>query len=153
MNKEAISKFARDVRTSLSRHSPAILMGIGIAGMVTTTVVAVKATPKALRLIEEKKQELDVESLTPVETVKAAWKCYIPAAVTGAVSIACLIGSNSVNTKRNAALATAYFCWSLVHWGASFCSFPWAVLGRFWETSFSAAMNFFSRSAWSAKAS
>ena len=108
MNKEAISKFARDVRTSLSRHSPAILMGIGIAGMVTTTVVAVKATPKALRLIEEKKQELDVESLTPVETVKATWKCYIPAAVTGAVSIACLIGSNSVNTKRNAALATAY---------------------------------------------
>lgn len=108
MNKESISKFARDVRTSLSRHSPAILMGIGIAGMVTTTVVAVKATPKALRLIEEKKQELEVESLTPVETVKAAWKCYIPAAVTGAVSVACLIGSNSVNTKRNAALATAY---------------------------------------------
>lgn len=108
MNKQTLSKFARDVRLTLSRHSPEILMGIGITGMITTTVVAVKATPKALRLMEEKKRELEVESLTPVETVKATWKCYIPAAVTGAVSVACLIGSNSVNAKRNAALATAY---------------------------------------------
>lgn len=108
MNKQTLSNFARDVRTTLSRHSPEILMGIGITGMITTTVLAVKATPKAVRLMEEKKRELEVDTLTPVETVKTAWKCYIPAAVTGTVSIACLIGSNSVNAKRNAALATAY---------------------------------------------
>lgn len=76
--------------------------------MFTTTVLAVKATPKALLLIEEKKRELEVISLTPVETVKATWKCYIPAAVSGVAATACLIGSNSVNAKRNAALATAY---------------------------------------------
>lgn len=108
MNKQAISKFARDVRTSLSRHSPEILMGIGITGMITTTVFAVKATPKALLLMEEKKEELEVDTLTPVEVIKATWKCYIPAVITGAVSIGCLISSNSVNAKRNAALATAY---------------------------------------------
>lgn len=108
MNKQALSKFAKDVQMSLSKHSPGILIGIGIAGMITTTVLAVKATPKALCLMEEKKQELDVETLTPVEIVKATWRCYVPAAVTGAASIACLIGSNSVNAKRNAALATAY---------------------------------------------
>ena len=108
MNKQAISKFARDVRSSLSRHSPEILMGIGITGMITSTVFAVKATPKALLLMEEKKEELEVDTLTPVEVIKATWKCYIPAVVTGGVSVACLIGSNSVNAKRNAALATAY---------------------------------------------
>ena len=108
MNKQAISKFTRDMRMTLSKHSPGILIGLGIAGMITTTVLAVKATPRALRLMEEKKYELDAETLTPVEVVKATWKCYVPAAVTGAASIACLIGSNSVNTKRNAALATAY---------------------------------------------
>lgn len=108
MNKLALSKFARDVGTSLSKHSPGILIGVGIAGMITTTVLAVKATPKALRLMEEKKQELDVQTLTPVETVKATWKCYVPAAITGAASIACLVGSHSVNARRNAALATAY---------------------------------------------
>ena len=108
MNNQTLSKIARDVRTSLSRHSPEILMGIGIAGMVTTTVLAVKATPKALLLIEERKKELDVEKLTPVETVKTTWKCYVPAAISGVASVACVIGSNSVNTRRNAALATAY---------------------------------------------
>ena len=108
MSKQGISKIARNMQTSLSRHSPEILMAIGITGMITTTILAVKATPKAVRLIEEKKNELEVESLTPVETVKAAWKCYIPAAVSGAASVACLIGSHSVNAKRNAALAAAY---------------------------------------------
>lgn len=108
MNKHALTKLARDVRLSLSKHSPEILIGLGIAGMITTTVLAVKATPKALQLIDIRKEELDVEELTPVETVKATWKCYVPATISGAVSIACLIGSHSVNAQRNAALATAY---------------------------------------------
>lgn len=108
MNKKTLSKVARDMRLSVSKHSPEILLTIGIAGMITTTIAAVKATPKALRLMEEKKRELEVDTLTPVETVKTTWKCYIPAVVTGTVSVACLIGSNSVNAKRNAALATAY---------------------------------------------
>lgn len=108
MNKLSLSKFTRDIRLSLAKHSPEILIGMGIAGMVTTTVLAVKATPKALLLIEEKKAELEVEKLTPVETVKTTWKCYVPALCTGVASAACIIGSNSVNAKRNAALATAY---------------------------------------------
>lgn len=108
MSKQVLNKIARDVRTSLARHSPEILIGIGIAGMVSTTVLAVRATPKALRLMEARKQELHVEKLPPVEVVKTTWKCYVPAAISGAASIACLIGSNSVNARRNAALATAY---------------------------------------------
>lgn len=108
MNKNALTTFTRNMRTTLSKHSPEILIGIGITGMITTTVLAVKATPKALKLIEAKKQELEVEKLTPVDTVKTTWKCYVPAAISGAVSIACLIGSHSVNARRNAALATAY---------------------------------------------
>ena len=108
MNNQALAKIARDMRRTLSKHSPEILIGIGITGMITTTVLAVKATPKALQLIEERKRELDVEKLTPVETVKTTWKCYVPAAVSGAASVACIIGSNSVNARRNAALATAY---------------------------------------------
>lgn len=42
----------------MKKHSPEILTGIGIAGMITTTVMAVRATPKALILIEEKKTNL-----------------------------------------------------------------------------------------------
>lgn len=108
MGKLNLSSIAKSVRTVINKRSPEILTGIGIAGMITTSVLAVRATPKALIIIEEKKDEECVDKLTPVETMKAAWSCYIPAALTGAVSVACLIGASSVNVRRNAALATAY---------------------------------------------
>jgi hypothetical protein len=108
MNTSKITGFFKSVQTAVSHHSPEILSGIGIAGMITTTVLAVNATPKALRLIENKKDEQEVDKLTAVDTVKTTWKCYIPAAITGLVSVTCLIGASSVNARRNAALATAY---------------------------------------------
>lgn len=111
MSKATMGKLFKDAKAIISKHSPELLTGIGIAGMITTTVLAVKATPKALDLIEQKREELypdSTQKLAPVETVKATWKCYVPAAITGVTSVACLIGANSVNTRRNAALATAY---------------------------------------------
>lgn len=108
MNKPNLKKIVSSIRTATKKHSPEILTGIGIAGMITTTVMAVRATPKALLLIEEKKDDCDVDELPAVEVVKTVWTCYIPAAVTGTVSIICLIGASSVNARRNAALATAY---------------------------------------------
>ena len=108
MGKGNISKIINEIQKAVIKHSPEILTGLGIAGMITTTVLAVKATPKALNLINDRKDELETEKLPPIEVVKTAWKCYIPAAVTCATSTACLIGASSVNLKRNAALATAY---------------------------------------------
>lgn len=108
MNKKEISKFIKSVSKKLSDHSPEILTGIGITGMLSTTVLAVKATPKALKLIDERKEEIGTDELTNAEIIKSCWKCYIPSAVTASVSIACLISANSVNSKRNAVLATAY---------------------------------------------
>lgn len=108
MSKPNLAKIARSTKLFMSKHSPEILTGLGIAGMITTAVLAVKATPKALELIDEQKEELGTDELTPVETVKTAWKPYIPAVITGTVSVACLIGASSVNLRRNAALATAY---------------------------------------------
>ena len=108
MNKQTLARVARDFRLSMSKHSPEILMGIGIAGVITTTVLAVKATPKACLLIEDRKKELDTDKLTPVETVKTTWKCYVPALISGATTIACFVGSHSVHARRNAALAAAY---------------------------------------------
>ena len=108
MDKSNVTKFFNNAKAVLSKHSPEILTGIGVAGMITTTVLAVKATPKAMWLIEEEKYRLEKEDLTVIETVKTAWKPYIPAVITGASSIACVIGASSVSARRNAALATAY---------------------------------------------
>lgn len=102
-----LQSMTRQALRSLKKHSPGILTGIGIVGLLATSVMAVDATPKAMELIREKKEELGVEKLTAAETIKATWKCYIPAAVTAATSVACIVGANSVNAKRQAALATA----------------------------------------------
>lgn len=107
MSKSKMAQLMRVAKTSITKHSPEILTGIGIAGMITTTVLAVKATPKAIRLIEEAKEEKG-EDLTKAETVKTCWKAYIPAVATCVASTACLIGASSVSIRRNAMLATAY---------------------------------------------
>lgn len=106
--KKEIAKSFLSLKTAIKKHSPEILTGIGIAGMITTTVMAVRATPKALILIEERKEEIGAEKLEAMDMIKTAWACYIPAAITGTLSVACLIGASSVNARRNAALATAY---------------------------------------------
>ena len=103
-----LSKVAKNMQHTLGKYSPQILTGIGVAGMITTVVLAVKATPKALELIEDKKEELDAGKLTVVDTVKVAWKPYIPAAITGVLSTVCIVGGNAVGTRRTAALAAAY---------------------------------------------
>lgn len=108
MGKVSLTNIAKSVRTAMKKHSPEILTGIGIAGMISTTIMAVKATPKALILIGEKKGELDTDELPAKEIIKTVWPCYIPAAIVGSVSIICLIGASSTNLRRNAALATAY---------------------------------------------
>lgn len=108
MSKGSVSKFIKSAQNAVRKHSPEILVGVGIAGMVTTTVLAVRATPKALILIEQKKEEEGVDKLKAMDVVKTTWKCYLPSAVIGSASIFCLIGASSVNLRRNAALATAY---------------------------------------------
>lgn len=108
MSKLDLAAISKGLRATLSEHGPEILTGIGIAGMVATVIMAVRATPKAIMLVNEKECEQHVEKLPKKEVFKTCWKCYIPTAITGASSIACLIGASSVNARRNAALATAY---------------------------------------------
>lgn len=108
MGKGNVAKFFKGMRTSVVKHSPEILTGLGIAGFVASTVLAVRATPKALKRIEAKKEEENKDSLTPLETVKATWTCYIPTVLTATTSAACLIGAHSIHVRRHAALAAAY---------------------------------------------
>lgn len=108
MNKFDVPKFVKTTKGALIKNGPSLLTGLGITGMVSTIVFAVRATPKALRRIDQEKDYLEVDELTPLETVKVTWKYYIPAAITFTTSAACLIGASSVSAKRNAALATAY---------------------------------------------
>lgn len=105
-----ISKFLTNFKYGLDKHSPEILTGIGIAGMITTTIMAVRATPKALDLMAKVKEETEEKDKKEIgkEIVTKVAPVYIPSVLTCGFSIACLIGASSVNARRNAALATAY---------------------------------------------
>jgi hypothetical protein len=120
MNLNTLSNIARKSCGVIAKNSPTILTFAAIGGLFTTVIFAVRATPKAERLIsnEYKRRSEDytfkerysgtVPDLTKKEVVKLTWKLYIPATCMGAATIACIVGSNSINQKRNAALATVY---------------------------------------------
>jgi len=96
---------------SVKQHIPTVLSCIGSIGVIATTALAVKATPKAYERIREESKVAhngDSHAFTKMEAVKACWKCYIPAAVAGASTIACIIGANLLNKHSQASIASAY---------------------------------------------
>ena len=101
------NNFAYSLGKAAARHAPELLTGFGIAGMFTAVIFAARATPKAVKLIEERKAEKRGE-LTKAETVQTAWKCYIPTALIGAGTIACIIGIGVMDKRNQAALTSAY---------------------------------------------
>lgn len=94
-------------RLFLKRNSSTILTCIGGVGVVATSIAAVKATPKALTLLEESKKEKG-EDLTKFEIVRIAGPVYIPALLIGVTTIACIFGANTLNKRQQAALMSAY---------------------------------------------
>ena len=103
-----IEAFFKAARGELVKHSPEILTGLGIASMFGAIIFAVKATPKAEKAIEEKKKEEQKEKLDLWETIGVSWKYYIPTAASFAAGTACILGSDTINKKRTAALTAAY---------------------------------------------
>lgn len=91
----------------VKRNASTILTCIGGAGVVATSVLAVKATPKALTLLEKAEEEKG-EKLTKVETIKVAGPAYIPSILVGVSTIACIFGANALNKRQQAALMSAY---------------------------------------------
>lgn len=102
-----MSNLLNKVQIFLKRNSGTILTGIGAAGVIVTSIMAVKATPKAIRILEEAKEKKG-EELTVVETVRTAGLIYIPAIISGASTIACIFGANILSKRNQAALASAY---------------------------------------------
>lgn len=102
-----MNKLLRQSKVFLNRYSSTILTCVGGAGVVVTSVMAVKATPKALKLLEQAKDEKG-EELTKLEVVKVAGPVYIPSIVMGVSTIACIFGANVLNQRKQAALMSAY---------------------------------------------
>lgn len=131
MNKMDISRMISRAGLQLKKHSPEILAGVGVVGIVTSTVMACKATLKVHDILEEHKKEVEsVEQVLADPTIPEEKysiedgkkdlvainvrtglkfvKLYGPAVVLGALSISSMLASNNILNKRNLALAAAY---------------------------------------------
>ena len=91
----------------LKRNGSIILSVLGGAGVVATAVTAVKATCKAIKLIEVYEEQKG-ENLTTLEKVKVAGPNYIPAILIGVGTITCIFGANVLNKRTQASLMSAY---------------------------------------------
>ena len=112
-------------KIAIRKHMPVILTYAGVCGVVGTAVMAVRATPKALSLIQLEKERINaelyktakengkeefprVDKLTPKEVIAVAWKCYIPSIMFGFSTIACIISIHALDKRNQASLASAY---------------------------------------------
>ena len=135
MKTELVNKVTRSLHKvgfKFKKHSPEILVVTGVIGIVTSTVIACKATTKVNDIVTESKETIDKihdcvgkglhtsdgeeytqevanKDLAIVYT-QTAWKfvkLYGPSVLIGAASIGCMVGSNRILRKRNVALAAA----------------------------------------------
>lgn len=87
----------------LSRNSTSILTAVGATGVVTTAYFAAKASFEASEMLEGTQPDL-----TLIEKAEIVWPCYIPATITGVVTISSILLSHKVETSRTAAAVSAY---------------------------------------------
>ena len=87
-------KILKRVGRQLYRSSPTILTVVASIGVIATTITAVQATPKAIKLLKEAELEKG-ENLTKLEIVRVAGPTYIPSVLLGVSTIACIFGAVS----------------------------------------------------------
>lgn len=128
--KEKLMKTYKKVELKAIKHSPEILAGVGVVGVVGSLVMACKATTKLSDILEDSKEQLDKikevaadpayeekysqddakkdTTITYVQTAMKVTKLYAPSVILCASSLGCLLASNNILKKRNAALSAAY---------------------------------------------
>lgn len=102
-----MEKLIRSSKRFLRKNGSTILTCAGGIGVIATTVMAVKATPKAMQLIKAAEEEKG-EKLTRMETIQATATTYAPSALVGIATIASIFGANVLNKRSQAALMSAY---------------------------------------------
>lgn len=92
----------------ISKNKPGIVIGLGIGSMIMSTVLAFRYAPLAKDALKQKKEELNVDKLEPVDTIKTAGLYFLPSAIFTVTGVACILGGNQMNLNRGAAAMAAY---------------------------------------------
>jgi hypothetical protein len=101
----------RNLGKFVAQNSAALLTGAGVAGVIGTAALSIRAGLKTEQVIndlnQDKVNDTD-ERVSKTEIAKKVWPLYVPVVAVGSMSIACIIMSNRISAQRAAALAAAY---------------------------------------------
>lgn len=128
--KQTLVKTTGRAGLQLKKYSPEILVGVGVAGIIGSTIMACKATLKVDDVINDAKENFEnieyaLENLNNevtytdkdaqkdktivyVQTGVKLAKLYGPSIILGAASVGCILGSHNIMKKRNFAVVAAY---------------------------------------------
>lgn len=109
------------IKVWFSKNQPALMIATGLAGLVTTVILTVRAQKKADAIINEDRMNADPEDpeiyyrrkkdgklkVRMKYRIRRTWKCYVPSFLVGGISLGCVIASHRVNERRNALLASS----------------------------------------------
>lgn len=100
-----VSSLLKIAVARLRNNAPLLLTASAVTGVVTTAVLAAKAAPRAEEVIA-RKEKLFV--LTKTDKAKLTWKIYLPAVISGGLTISCVVLAHYTHKKRYAALMGVY---------------------------------------------
>ena len=92
-----INDIVKTAKLGFIKNSPSIMTGAGIAGVVLTAYLSGKAS---FKLSDDLREDPAVDNK---DLIKKALPLYIPAGVSGIITVGCIFGANRVSSKRAAA--------------------------------------------------
>ncbi len=112
----------------IQKHSPELLIFVGITGIVGSAIAACCATTKLGDILDDSKSTLDsidkvateeperytekeakkAKALVYAQTTGKIVKLYAPSVIIGSLSLVSVVSSNNILRKRNVALTAAY---------------------------------------------
>lgn len=120
-----LAHLANSTQKLVKQNGPTILTALGVSGTLGTAYLAGRASWKASARLSEGSP---LSQLSKREIVEQVWDLYLPAAVSAAVTVGCIIGANHVSSQR---VAAAYSVLAISEKGAS--EYRQAVIERLGE--------------------
>jgi len=103
-----INNLIQQATHHITKNSPIILTAAGVTGVATTAYLAAKGSFKAARMIDAVKNESHDPKERIKNNIKLVWPCYVPAVLSGTVTVGAILLSHKVDTSRTAAAVSAY---------------------------------------------
>lgn len=103
-----IKPILRTAQKFVTDNSPGILTGLAVAGTVSTALLTAKASFEVGTLIANARERESDETPETALLVKTYWKHFIPATVSGAATVTCIVLANHVSSRRTAAITAAF---------------------------------------------